>query len=173
MSINDFLDFIADHALASILVLAIAPVAALLWGFFHKSGEGKNAPWKYGYAVLVYLAAVPGMFAAVLLAYSLFFTRRDLLSVNAIAYFLPLISMAITLVLIRRRVSFDDVPGFGKLSGLMMMLGASFALALLIDKTRIFFGFFGTIDHLLLLVAGIFVLIKVGSRLAFGRKRRD
>jgi len=81
------------------------------------------------------------MFAGVLTAYALFFTKENLLDVSIVVYLLPIISMVVTLVLIRKNVSFEDVPGFERLSGLMVMIACSFAIALVIQKTRIWIIF--------------------------------
>jgi amino acid transporter len=173
MSINDFLAFVDGHALVSALAMAAAPVGALIWTVVHKPEDSARAPWKHGYSVFVYLACIPGMFSAVLVGYALFFTHENLLSANALVYFLPLAAMAATLVVIRRRVTWKELPGFGRLSGLMLMIALSFALALLMDKTRIFVAFFGSIDRLFILVAAIFALLKAGAWLAFGRRKRE
>ena len=172
MSIKDFLAFLDRHALVAAASLAAVPVCALIWTIVHKREDSASAPWKYGYSVFVYLACVPGMFSAVLVGYALFFTHENLISANALAYFLPLATMGATLAIIRRRVTWKELPGFGRLSGLLLMIALSFALALLIDKTRIFVAFFGSIDRLFILVGAIFVLLKAGMWLAFGRKKR-
>ena len=89
------------------------------------------------------------MFAGVLTAYALFFTKENLLDVSIVVYLLPIVSMVVTLVLIRKNVSFEDVPGFERLSGLMVMIACSFAIALVIQKTRIWIVFGGSIDRLI------------------------
>src|SRR5678816_4338447 len=114
------------------------PALAWLSGRLHAKGNGGNSPWKYVYSVLVYLACVPGLFAAVITAYTLFFTRENLLDVNPVVYLVPIVSMVVTLVLIRQNVDFDLVPGFDRLSGLMVMMACAFALVLAISRTRIF-----------------------------------
>jgi hypothetical protein len=172
MSINDLLAELGHRPLVAFAVLASVPLAALLWSLLQGRRSGSESPWKYGYSILVYLACIPGTFAGILVCYALFFTRQNLLAVNAIIYFLPLATMAIALLIVRRRVDFKDVPGFGRLSGLILMIALSFGIALAIDKTRIFLGFFGSIDRLLALVACVFALIKGGFWLAFGRKKR-
>ncbi len=172
MSIKDFIAFLSGHPLATLSVLASVPAAALLWSLIQGKREGSGSPWKYGYAVLVYLACIPGIFSGILVCYSIFFTRENLLAVNALVYFLPLLTMAAALLIIRGRVEFKDIPGFGRLSGLIIMIALSFALALAIDKTRVFLGFFGTIDRFLILVGLVFALIKTGFYLAFGKGRK-
>jgi hypothetical protein len=78
--------------------------------------------------------------------------------------------MLVTLIFVRKNVGFDAVPGFERLSGLMILLACSFGLALAIHKTRLFVGFFGSIDRLFLLAAGIFALLKWGAYMVFRRK---
>lgn len=162
----------ADQYPAVIVGVFVAlPLVAWGLGQMHERGKGGAAPWKYFYSVLVYLACVPGMFSSVVTAYSLFFSKDNLLDASLLVCFLPLVSMVVTLVFIRKTVSFDDVPGFDRLSGLMVMVACSFAIALAIQKTRIFLFFGGSIEKLFLLAAGVFALLKWGTYTLF--RRRD
>ncbi len=169
MTTRDLIHQAGQHPVALAVALATPPLVALLVGRLHDRGRGGAGPWKYLYAVLVYLACVPGMFAGVLTAYTLFFSRENLLDTNLLVYFLPIVSMIITLVLIRKNVAFDEVPGFDRLSGLMVMVGCSFAIALAIQKTRVWIFFGGSIERLFILAAGIFGLMKWGAYMLFRR----
>lgn len=160
-----------QHPLVLAAVFVALPVVAWGLGQMHERGRGGAAPWKYLYSVLVYLACVPGMFASVITAYTLFFSRENLLDASLLIYFLPVVSMVVSLIVIRKSVSFDEVPGFDRLSGLMTMVGCSFAIALVIQKTRIFVFFGGSIEWLFILAAGVFALLKWGSYSLF--RRRD
>ena len=161
---------LADHRpLALLGIFVFAPLAAWICGRLHGPNNGGNSPWKYCYSVLVYLTSVPGMFAGVLTAYALFFTGENLLDVSFLVYILPIISMVATLVLIRKSVSFEAIPGFERLSGLMVMIGCSFAIALAIQKTRLWIVFGGSIDRLILLAVGVFALLKWGTYMLFRR----
>ena len=171
MTINDLIKLANGHVLALALFFLAPPVMAWLCGVMHGRGNGGNAPWKYIYSVLVYLVCIPGLLASVLTGYQLFFQRGDLLNVNIVVYFLPIISMIVTLILIHKTVNFDNVPGFDRISGLMVMIGCSFAIALIIDKTRILLLFHGPIMMLLAFAAGIFALLKWGTYMLF--RRRD
>jgi hypothetical protein len=46
--------------------------------------------------------------------------------------------MILTMWLVRRNVDYDDIPGFGKLSGLFIILTALITLMWICEKTRIF-----------------------------------
>ena len=171
MTTRELIHLADQHPLVLASLFVLAPLAAWLCGWVHGPANGGNSPWKFCYSILVYLACVPGMFAGVLTAYALFFTRENLLDVSFLIYILPIVSMVVTLVLIRKNVSFEAIPGFERLSGLMVMIACSFAIALAIEKTRIFLFFGGSIDRLILVALGVFALLKWGTYMLF--RRRD
>jgi hypothetical protein len=138
--------------------------------FLHGAGNGGRPPWKYVYSVLVYAVCFPGMLSAVLTGYSLFFEKENLLDVSLVIYILPLVSMVATLILVRKNVTFDEVPGFNRISGLLTMIGVTFVLTLAIYKTRILLVFFGSFPMLIALVAGLFALLKWGAYMLFRTK---
>jgi hypothetical protein len=170
MTTREFIDLAGQHWIVPTAVFVALPMITWLCGRIHSHGQGGAAPWKYCYSVLVYLACVPGLFASVLTAYTLFLSRENLLDVNPLVYFLPVVSMVVTLVLMRKNVDFKEVPGFDRLSGLMVMIGCSFAIALVIQKTNLFLFFGGSIEKLLLLAAGVFALLKWGTYALFRRR---
>ena len=149
---------------------AVVVVTALL-GVLHRRGNGGRPPWRNLYAVLVYAACGPGIFAAVAVLYALFFTGENLLDLNAATYLAPIASMVLTLGLMRRNVSFDEVPGFNRLTGLMTMIGVTFAIALALRSLRIWLFFGASLVWFFVLAAALFVLLKWGGRMLFGRRR--
>ena len=167
MTTRELINLADQHPIVLAAAFVAPPVAAWVIGRLHERGRGGLSPWKYVYSVLVYLACVPGMFSGVLTAYALFISHENLLDVSPLIYFLPIVSMIVTLVFIRKNVSFDEVPGFDRLSGLMVMVGCSFAVALAIQKTNIWIFFGGSIEKLFILAAGVFALIKWGMYMLF------
>ena len=111
------------------------------------------------------------MVAAVLVAYTLFFTDESLLDLDLLVFFLPPASMVATLALIGRNVDFDDVPGFDRLYGLMVMIGVSFTVALVVQKTRIWVFIGASFVHLFVFAAVAFLLLKWASHRVLGRSR--
>ena len=79
--------------------------------------------------------------------------------------------MVLTLILIRRNVSFDDIPGFDRISGLMMLLAVTFVIVLAIQRTRIWILFGSSIYTLIVLVIALFALLKWGAYMLSRRKR--
>lgn len=171
MTTREFLLFLAQNPWPVTGALAAAPVLTLLWSVLHAPQVSRLSPWKYGFSVFTYLAVVPGVVSLVILGYSVFFARENLLDRDLLVTFGPPLSMLLTLVLIGRRLTFAEIPGFGRLWGLITLIALSFAAALVIDKTRIFVGFFGSIDRLFLLAGGVFVLFQTASWALFRRRR--
>ncbi|MFH1114263.1 MAG: hypothetical protein V1792_10105 [Pseudomonadota bacterium] len=146
------------------------PLASGLLGLVLRDGRGNRSPWNYLYSVLVHLACIPGILACVLTGYALFFTRENLLDANLIVYILPIVSMILTLVLIQRTVSFDDIPGFDRLSGLMILLAVTFVLVLGLRHTRFWIIFGSSMYALMAMTAVLFLLLKWGAYLLFRRR---
>jgi hypothetical protein len=70
-------------------------------------------------------------------------------------------------MLVRRSVSFDAVPGFDRIWGLMTMIGMTFVVILAIEKTRIFIVSVLPVAALVGICVFVFALIKWGAYMAF------
>jgi hypothetical protein len=124
-------------------------------------GEGHLAPWKYLYSALIYLVCVPGIFAAALAVYLFLFQRGgDIFNVNLLTQVLPIASMIATLGIIRRNAPFDAIPGFGRLSSLMMMIFATFVLMYFLDRLHLIAWVNVPVQYLLLIVAGLLLAFR-------------
>ena len=93
-----------------------------------------------------------------------------MLALDLLVYVLPILSMIATLLVVHKAVDFRDIPGFNRLSGLMLMIGASFLIAFILDRFRIIVLFRGSLLSLLAIAGGAFVLLKIGGRMLFRRK---
>lgn len=149
--------------------LALLPVLALLLGLVHKRGAGNDFPWKYPYSTLVYAACVPGAFGAVVVLYMLLFANENLLDVNALVTLAPIVAMTVTLAIVGRNVSLTALPGFGRLSGLLVVLGLTFGVLFALSRTRLWLVFGGSAAMLVAGAAFVFALIKWGGYMAFRR----
>jgi len=121
-----------------------------------------ESPWKYIYSVLVYAAAIPGIFSLTISAYTFFFERTSFLKVNLYVYFIPIVAMFITFGIIRQKVRLIDLPWFRRLSGLLLVLITTFVVMLIIQKTRIWFVFHGSIGTIGILFLILFVVFMLG-----------
>ncbi len=164
---------IADLERIPPLYLLIAflspPLITWLFSLTHGQGAAMRSPLKYLYSGLVYLVCVPGILAGVLVAYSVFFIRQNLLAVNIFVYFLPILAMIATLIIIGRKVSWHRLPGIDRLSALITILVITFGATLAIQKTRIWIFFGGSVKLLILIAIICFVLLKLSTRKLVGR----
>ena len=163
MTLGEFFEWTGDHPSFLLVFFIAVPLMALLAGMFSK-GEGHLAPWKYLYSTLIYLVSIPGIFAVTLSVYLFLFERRSIMDTNLYTQVLPILSMAVTILIIKRQVNLEAVPGFDKLSGLILILGSLMCLMWIIDKTHIYaITFIPFYVVILILVVGFFV-IRLGLR---------
>tara|TARA_R110000868_G_scaffold25085_1_gene97895 strand:- start:5599 stop:5961 length:363 start_codon:yes stop_codon:yes gene_type:complete len=110
---------------------------------------------------LVYAVCVPGILAFFLSLYTILFLRRSMLDVGIISYFVPIIAMVISLMILNKKIKISKLPGFTRLSSLFIMIGISFIILFILQKT--FFGvlIFGGFTQLLLTFIIIMIILKV------------
>jgi hypothetical protein len=169
MTLQELFDSLAAKPIPVVVFFILLPIAAAIGGKIASNDEVRQSPWNYFYATLVYLTCVPGIFALVLCFYTLFFERqRSLLEVNALVYFLPLFSMVATLLIINQKIAMKYIPGFRRLSGLLMMLAITFITILIIQQTRIWVVFHGSAMQLFGLFIVLFLVFYYGWYKLFG-----
>ncbi len=168
MTLQEIFDYIRDHQLIAILFFLAVPLIALVTTWIGK-GEGTKTPYNYVYSVLMYLAAVPGIFAVTLCVYTFLFERANFLEVNVLVYFMPIISMIVTMMILRASIDLEDVPGSGKLSGFLMTIFVVILIMYILDRTRIFAVAFIHLKfiHVLLMFVGLYIVFRIGVNRMF------
>ncbi|TAK41946.1 MAG: hypothetical protein EPO28_07890 [Saprospiraceae bacterium] len=161
MTLQEFFDLLAANPFWILAFFILVPFTAWLAGNLGK-GEGHLTPWKYLYSTLVYLSCVPGIFAVTLSIYLFIFERRPILQTDIYTQILPVLSMVGTLLLIRRNVDLKDVPGFEKISGLILVITATLALMWFIDRTHIWVISFLPFWQAVLIFIGLLLTVKWG-----------
>lgn len=165
MTLRDFFDAASAQPIYIVFFFVMIIVVALLTGVLAK-GEGEESPWKYLYSTILYLVCVPGIFAITLQVYLFLFERRSIFDMNLLLEILPIFSMVATILIVRRNVNMDQIPGFDKLSGLVMMIFSALAIMWFIDRTRILVFSFMPIQTVLFIFVGLLLVIRLGwSRL--------
>lgn len=169
MTLGEFFTLLSANPILLVGYYLVIPVTALLAGILGRH-EGEEIPWNYLYSLLVYLAAVPGIFAIVLSVYFWLFESRPILETNIYVQVLPIVSMAVTFWLIRWNVSLEKVPGFGKLAGLLMMIFVVLLLMWMIDRTHIIAFTYLPFYWVILILIALLVLFRLGWSRAFERR---
>jgi hypothetical protein len=163
MTLNDLFNLIADHPGWILTYLLFIPLTAFIAGVIGK-GEGHLSPWKYLYSTLVFLICIPGIFAISLNVYLFLFERQSILDSNLYTQVLPVISMIITLLLIRSSVDLDRIPGFDKLGGLILVLISVFAIMWIVDRTRLLIFSYLPFSYAIIFFIVLLVLLLLGWR---------
>jgi len=167
MTLKELFELIGENPGDILGYFLLIIISAFLGGFMGKD-EGHLSPWKYFYSTLIYLVCIPGIFAVCLNIYMFLFDRGRVLDTDVYIQILPVVAMLISLLIIRKNVNLDQIPGFKNISGLMLMMFAVFALMWGIDRTRIFVVAFVNIPFyfLGLIFIGLLLIVRFGwSRL--------
>ena len=172
MTILELVKLLSENYAGVIIYLVMIPLLTLSLRLGHGKYRAKRSPWKYMYSVAIYLTCIPGIFSAVITAYSLLFLHANLLAINVFVNYLPIVSMALTLLIIRKSVAFDDIPGFGKINGLILLFALTFVVIIALERLRLFIVFRGSGVLMLIVAVAIFFLLKHSIRLVFGIRRR-
>ena len=166
MTLGDFLNYIGDNPYYIIFYFFAIPFAAFLANIFGKD-EGHLSPWCVFYSVLIYLVVVPGIFSIILNLYHLLFERQSIYQTNIFAQILPIVSMALTIFLIKKNVDFAQIPGFGKMTNLLSIIAGSMVILFVLEKMRIIvFSYIPFIWFIVVLVL-LFVGIRYGTKRLF------
>ena len=94
-------------------------------------------PYSYIFSTLIYLSCVPGVISFTFWIYSMVFEQKSLWTLNFSVYYLPGISMMLTLLIISRQANMKRLPWFGELYELLAMIAVVFGFVLLIIHSRI------------------------------------
>ena len=167
MTLKQLFDLIAENPAYILFYFAIIPFEAFLAGALGR-GEGHLSPWKFLYSILIYAVCVPGIFAVTLSIYFFLFEKRSILDADVYIQLLPIVSMVATLLIIKRSVDFDDIPGFDKLSGLMMMIAATLGIMWFVDLTRIYAITYLRFEVVILIFIVLLLVIRFGWSRIFG-----
>jgi hypothetical protein len=167
MTLQEFFNLLAANPTIIIFFFSAVPLTALLACVFSKE-EGHLSPWKELYSILLYLASVPGIFAVMLTVYFFLFERRSIMETDVYTQILPVISMFLTIYVIKRHVDLDLIPGFDKLTNLFWMITAILMLLWLVDRTHIIGIIFLPFHIVFLLVVLLLVVVRVGWTRIFG-----
>lgn len=161
MTINEAVTNLSAYPEIVLIYFGATVISPLLLNLIYKQ-EKRQKFIELLYSIIIYAVAVPGILSASLLLYVMFLLKANILSLDALVYFVPTVSMAAVFFIISRKARFSDLPGFGRLSGLMLMLLAVYAVIFILYQLRFHIVFFGSFSHLLMLGAGLFVLFKIG-----------
>ena len=161
MTLEEFFDLLAVNPSYILSFFILIPLAALIGSVIGR-GEEDQPVWQYYYSTLIYLVAIPGIFSVTLNIYLFLFERRSIWESDIFTQILPIISMIATLLIIRRAINLDKLPGFGKLSGLIWMIAAVLLIMWFLEKTRIYVFSYMPIQYVFFILIGLILIFRFG-----------
>ncbi len=166
MTLGESIQRLSDNPTLVIGFALAIPIIILVLNFIVCKDEGEEVPWNYIYSTLIYLVMIPGIFALFFSIYLFLFERQSIFDTNLYVQVLPIMLMVISVWLIKRNVELKYLPGFGKLSGLVMTIAVVMLLMYLLDRTRIGIIAFTymPIQYVLLCFVGLLFLIRYGFK---------
>jgi len=169
MTLGEFLKALSDNPSIVCFLFVAVPLTALLASIFGKD-EGAKSPWKELYTILIYLTSIPGIFAITLNVYLFLFERQPIMETNIFTQIFPILSMILTLWLVRRNVSFEEIPGFDKLGGLILILAALIVFMWILEKTHVYAVTIIPFSYFIILFIILLVLIRLGWKKLYSPK---
>lgn len=164
MTLRELFDYLNANPLAVVAYFLLLLFTAILAGMMGK-GEGHQSPWKYLYSAIIYLVCVPGVFAAALAVYLFLFEQGgSVFNVNLLTQVLPVVAMLVTLNVIRRNVMFGDIPGFGRITDLIMTIVVVFVLMYLLNRLHLIVWVRVPVQWFILIVVGLLFLVRLGLK---------
>ncbi len=161
MTLNDLFQYALDNPTNLLFYFLLIPFAALLAGWMERE-EGHLPPWNYLYSVLVYLVAVPAILSVGYSIYKWLFERGNIGDTNLLLQVLPIASMLLTFFIVKKNVRIEALPGFSRLSGLVIMITGALAVMWFLDKVRIIVFSYMPIHYLLIIFVVLLVVIRYG-----------
>lgn len=164
MTLRELFDYLSANPLMVAAYFLLLLIIAILAGMMAR-GEGHLSPWKYLYSAIVYLVCIPGIFAAALAVYLFLFEQGgSIYNVNLLTQVLPVVAMIIVLGVVRRNVEFAYIPGFERLTGLMMTIFTIYLLMYILNRLHLVAWVYMPVQWLLLIVVGLLLLVRFGLK---------
>lgn len=161
MTLKEFFELLAVNPAYIVGFFFIIPLAAFIGTIIGK-GEEDESVWQLFYSTLIYLVAIPGIFSITLNVYLFLFERRSVMEADVFTQVLPIFSMMATLMIIRKAINLDKIPGVGKLSGLIWMIGAVLLIMWFMEKTRIYVFSYMPVQYVFFILIGLIIVIRLG-----------
>ncbi len=163
MTIQNLIDWFDQNQYLTLGYFSVILILTIIIVFIVNQNNFKSL--KYALSAIVYAVTIPGILAAMLILYGLLMQRTNMLQVSILSYFVPIVAMIVTLIILNKKVPMRSIPGFDKLSGLIIMISIAFGIIFVLQKTYFGVLFFGSIIQLFI----VFIILLVILRIAWSR----
>lgn len=163
MTLGEFGTILTENPLLVTAYFTILPFTAIL-SWILGPNRGHLSPWKFFYTVLIYLSCLPGILAFAFGVYLIVVERQSILTLNLYLTLVPVLSMLLTLLIIRRNVDLDLVPGFDKITGFMLMIFVLIAFMWFLSRIRLVIFSYMPLQYFAFIFLGLLFLLIYGWR---------
>jgi len=157
MTTQDLIDWFANHQNHVLAYFGIVLLLAIVVSAMVNKDTISNL--KYVLSALVFAVTVPGILAILLTLYNVLFLGTNLLNVNLVSYLLPVVAMVCTLLVLNRKVKMAQLPGFSKLTSLVVMISIAFIIIFILQRTYFGVLIFGGFAQVLMVFAALMVVL--------------
>lgn len=162
MTLQDIFDSLRLNPTPLVFLLLAVPSIVLLMNMWAGQTAEEIYRWRYVYSIMVYTATLPGLFILSLNAYLFLFERQSVWSMNLIVQVLPVLTMCLTLWLVKMKIPFQYLPGLGSLSGMMTLAVGLLGIMWLLDRMRLYAFVQVPFVYLVVGFVGLLLLIRYG-----------
>ena len=166
MTLGEFIGYLGNNPVYAFVIFFLLPFAAFLGNIMAK-GEGEESPWCIYYSALIYLTVIPGIFAILLNIYHVLIEKGSLYEMNLMVQILPIVSMIVTLVLIKKNVAFHKIPGFGSMTTFLSTMTGLMVLFYIVEKSHLIVFSYLPFHWLIIMLVVLFLVIRYGTKLVF------
>jgi hypothetical protein len=163
MTLGELFRFLGENPTYITGYFLLIPTLALVANWI-AGEEGRQSPWIFMYSALVFAACVPGVFSVGLSVYHFLFERGSIMNTNVLTQILPVLSMVLTITVIKRNVELSHVPGSERISSLMMLIAAVLVLMYVLDRTRLFVMVSLTVWQFLFVLIGLLLVVRYATK---------
>ena len=163
MTLKELFDLVGNNPNYILIYFIGIPVLAGIAGLL---GDDKcnKSPWKEFFMIIIYAVMIPGLFALFFNLYMFLFENSSILNYNILIQILPIISMIATIFIIKKHVSFNEIPGFDKISGLIIIISGLIFFLWIIDRLRIIAFTYMPIQYFLIVFILMIIAINWGLK---------
>lgn len=161
MTVQDIINLLSNKS-NIIINYYVALLIVSLCGLLFVKAQDFKAPINYLYTILIYAAVIPGLLSIILVVYNFFFLGQNLITLQVVTYYLPIIAMIVLLLIIKKTIPLQRIPGFSRLSGLFIMIFIAFIVTYFIQRIFVGIFFIGSFIHLIGIFIVLLIVLKIG-----------
>lgn len=158
MTIDSIISWLNTHQTIVFYYYGLALLLAIITVFL--VNEKSVSTIKYIMSFLVYGVTIPAVLSFFLLLYNILFLKTNILKLGVAPYFIPILAMVIIILIMNRKIKMTKLPGFTRLSSLIVIIGMSFLLLFVLQRSYFGVFFLGSFTNLILFFAVIMIVLR-------------